>query len=127
VNQNHFILTNYTGIIMKTLNIAIVIFSLAVPAAAFAQAGQMQGMAMGQPATGTKAAVHHATGVGKSVDAGNGKVTLEHGPVKTLNWPAMTMTFGVRDKVLLDKLRVGQHVQVEFQGQGSSYVITSVR
>jgi Cu(I)/Ag(I) efflux system protein CusF len=112
---------------MKTLNIAIAIFSLAVPAAAFAQAGQMQGMAMGQPAKGTKAAVHHATGVVKSVDAGNGKVTLEHGPVKTLNWPAMAMTFGVKDKGLLDKLRVGQRVQVEFQEQGGSYVITSVK
>lgn len=82
---------------------------------------------MGQPATGTKATVHQATGVVKSVDAGSGKVTLGHGPVKTLNWPAMTMTFDVKDKGLLDKLRVGQRVQVEFQGQGSSYVITSVR
>jgi Cu/Ag efflux protein CusF len=54
-------------------------------------------------------------------------VTLEHGPVKTLNWPAMTMTFGVKDKGLLDKLRVGRHVQVEFQGQGGTYVITSVK
>lgn len=112
---------------MKALNIAIAIFSLTVPAAAFAQAGQMQGMAMGQPATGTKGAVHQATGVVKSVDAVNGKVTLEHGPVKTLNWPAMAMTFGVKDKGLLDKLRVDQRVQVEFQGQGGSYVITSVR
>jgi Cu(I)/Ag(I) efflux system protein CusF len=127
VNHNHFILTNYTGIIMKTLNTTIVIFSLAVHAVAFAQAGQMQGMAMGQPVTGTKAAVHEATGVVKSVDAGSGKVTLEHGPVKTLDWPAMTMTFGVKDKGSLDKLRVGQRVQVEFQRQGGGYVITSVK
>jgi Cu/Ag efflux protein CusF len=112
---------------MKTLNIAMIALSLAVPTAAFAQANQMEGMAMGQPAKGTKVAVHKATGVVKNVDAGNGKVTLEHGPVKTLNWPAMTMTFGVKDKGLLDKLRIGQHVQVEFQGQGSSYVIILVK
>jgi Cu(I)/Ag(I) efflux system protein CusF len=111
---------------MKTLNIAIITLSLAAPTATFAQANQMGGMAMGQPIKGTKAAVHQATGVVKSVDAGSGKVTLEHGPVKTLNWPAMTMTFGVKDKGLLDKLRVGQRVQVEFQEQGGSYVITSV-
>jgi Cu(I)/Ag(I) efflux system protein CusF len=66
---------------MKTLNTAIILLSLAVPAAAFAQADQMQGMGMSQPAKGTKAAVHQATGVVKSVDAGSGKVTLEHGPV----------------------------------------------
>jgi Cu/Ag efflux protein CusF len=112
---------------MKTLNIAIITLSLVVPTAAFAQANQMEGMAMGQPAKGTKAAVHQATGIVKNVDAGNGKVTLEHGPVKTLNWPAMTMTFGVKDKNLLDKLHVGQRVQVEFEGQGGSYVITLVK
>jgi Cu(I)/Ag(I) efflux system protein CusF len=112
---------------MKTLNTAIIILSLSVPAAAFAQADQMQGMGMSQPAKGTKATVHQATGVVKNVDAGNGKVTLEHGPVKTLNWPAMTMTFGVKDKGLLDKLPVGKRVQVEFQEQGGSYVITTVK
>ena len=112
---------------MKTLNIAIISLSLVVPAVAFAQPGQMQGMAMGQPAKGTKVATHQATGVVKSADAGSGKVTLEHGPVKTLNWPAMTMTFGVKDKGFLDKLRVGQRVQVEFQQQNGSYVITSVK
>lgn len=112
---------------MKTLNTAIIILSLAVPAAALAQADQMQGMGISQPVKGTKAAVHQAIGVVKSVDASNGKVTLQHGSVKTLNWPAMTMTFGVKDKGLLDRLRVGQHVQVEFEGQGGSYVITSVK
>jgi Cu/Ag efflux protein CusF len=111
---------------MKTLNIAIITLSLVVPTAAFAQANQMEGMAMGQPAKGTKA-VHQATGVVKNVDAGNGKVTLEHGPVKTLNWPAMTMTFGVKDKNVLDKLRVGQRVQVEFKELGGSFVVTSVK
>ncbi|MGJ7914783.1 copper-binding protein [Massilia sp. LXY-6] len=112
---------------MKTLSIAIITLALTAPTAAFAQATQMDGMAMGQSGKETKAAVHQATGVVKNVDAGNGKVTLEHGPVKTLNWPAMTMTFGVKDKGLLDKLRAGQRVQVEFQEQGGSYVITSVK
>jgi Cu(I)/Ag(I) efflux system protein CusF len=112
---------------MKTLNIAIITLSLVVPTATFAQANQMDGMAMEQPAKGTKAAVHQATGVVKNVDAGSGKVTLEHGPVKTLNWPAMTMSFGVKDKGLLERLRVGQRVQVEFQELGGSYVISSVK
>jgi Cu(I)/Ag(I) efflux system protein CusF len=112
---------------MKSLNTFIITLALVAPVAAFAQMKPMHDMNMSQPAKGTKAAVHHATGVVKSVDAGDGKVTLEHGPVKTLNWPAMTMTFGVKDKRLLDKLRVGQRVQVELQEQGGSYVITSVK
>lgn len=112
---------------MKTLSFALIPLSLVVPTAAFAQAIPMEGIKMGQPATGTKAAVHQATGVVKKVDAGRGKVTLEHGPVKTLSWPEMTMTFGVKNRDLLDKLRVGQRVQVEFQWQGSYYVISSVK
>jgi Cu/Ag efflux protein CusF len=70
---------------------------------------------------------HHATGVVKAVDAANGKVTLAHGPVKTLKWPAMTMAFSVKDKALLDKAAVGKKVQVEFIQQGGNYVITSIK
>ena len=115
---------------MKSLKAAIITLALAAIAPALAQADAMQGMRMGMdkdPAKGAKATVHQATGVVRNVDAGTGKVTLAHGPVKTLNWPAMTMTFGVRDKSLLDKLSVGKHVQVAFEKQGEGFVITSVK
>jgi len=112
---------------MKTLHTLVAMLALAAPVAAFAQMKPMQDGGMNQPGKKTKTAVHQATGVVKSVDAGSGKVTLEHGPVKSLNWPAMTMAFGVKDKGLLDKLRVGQRVHVDLQEQGGSYVITSVK
>ena len=47
---------------------------------------------------------HPATGVVKSVDRAKSTVTLAHDPVKSLNWPAMTMPFTVTDKALLEKL-----------------------
>ena len=34
----------------------------------------------------------HAMGVVKKIDARAGPVTLQHGPIAALNWPAMTMT-----------------------------------
>jgi len=40
----------------------------------------------------------------KEADPAAGSVTLEHGPVKSLNWPAMTMRFMVKDRALLEKL-----------------------
>ena len=49
----------------------------------------------GTPAQAQTAAAHPATGVVKSVDRAKGTVTLAHGPVKSLNWPAMTMPFTV--------------------------------
>jgi Cu(I)/Ag(I) efflux system protein CusF len=111
---------------MKSLNAAIITLALAAAAPVFAQSGAMHGMGM-DTAKGGQATVHEATGVVKSVDAAAGKVTLAHGPVKTLDWPAMTMTFGVKDKRLLDKLGAGQHVHVGFVKQGGGYVVTSVQ
>lgn len=77
--------------------------------------------------TSKEGTVHKTSAVVKSVDPANGKVTLAHDQVKTLNWPAMTMTFGVKDKSLLDKLAVGKKVDVEFTQQGSNYVVSAVR
>jgi Cu(I)/Ag(I) efflux system protein CusF len=47
-------------------------------------------------------ATHKTTAVVKSVDTANGKVKLAHEPVKSLNWPAMTMNFSVKDPALFD-------------------------
>lgn len=89
----------------------------------------MKGMGMEKPAQGktTKAMTHQAEGVVKSVDPAKGTVTLAHGPVKTLNWPAMTMRFKVKDNALFDKLAVNKNVAFEFAQQDSGYVITSVK
>ena len=69
---------------------------------------------------------HVAEGVVTAV-ASDGKVTLKHGPVKTLGWPAMTMAFAVKDKALREKLEVGKKVHVTFDKQASDYVITEVK
>jgi Cu(I)/Ag(I) efflux system protein CusF len=44
-----------------------------------------------------------------------------------MNWPAMNMTFSVKDKALLDKFSQDKKVEFEFVQQGSDYVIKSVR
>ena len=69
---------------------------------------------------------HQAIGVVKAVDAQSGKLTLAHGPVKTLGWPAMTMIFVVRDHSLLAKLAPSAKVEVEFVEDGKEYVVTKV-
>ena len=69
---------------------------------------------------------HHAVGVVKAVDAQSGKLTLAHGPVKTLGWPAMTMIFTVRDHNLLAKLAPSAKVEVDFVEDGKDYVVTKV-
>lgn len=87
----------------------------------------MKSMNTQQANKGTKATRHEAIGTVKSVDPAAGTVTLAHGPVKSLNWPPMTMGFAVNDKALFDKLSVSKKVDVEFVQQGGKYVITAVK
>jgi Cu(I)/Ag(I) efflux system protein CusF len=78
-------------------------------------------------AAAEETAIHKTTAVVKSVDTANGKVKLAHDPVKSLNWPAMTMNFSVKDPALFDKLTPGKKVEVEFMQQGSTSVVTGVK
>jgi Cu(I)/Ag(I) efflux system protein CusF len=71
--------------------------------------------------------MHQASGTVTKVDQAGSKVTISHGPVPSLRWPAMTMNFMVKDKALLDRLPTGKKVEFEFVQQGRDYVITSVK
>lgn len=114
------------------LSLALVL-SAGIPAMSHAQSGDMKGMdgmkmnekpmAMGDKGLPT----HKATGVVKGADRNKGTVTLAHEPVPTLKWPAMTMSFAVKDKAMLDKLPANKKVEVEFVQQGKDYVITGVK
>jgi Cu(I)/Ag(I) efflux system protein CusF len=104
------------------LALALALF-VSIPAMSHAQSGVD---AAKKPAAGTQVS-HKATGVVKKVDTKTGAVTLAHDPVKSLNWPAMTMGFKVTEKAVLDKLAVGKKIEFEFLQQGKDYVITSVK
>lgn len=72
-------------------------------------------------------AAHKTTGVVKRVDRAGGAVTLAHDPVASLKWPAMTMSFTVKNPSLFDKLTTDRKVEFEFVQHGKDYVITSVK
>src|SRR5882762_7125099 len=86
----------------------------------------MKGMDMGKDKK-SEDKVHKGSGTVKKVDPAGGKVTIAHGPIPTMKWPAMNMTFTVKDKALLDKFSDGKKVEFQFVQQGSDYVITSVK
>lgn len=70
---------------------------------------------------------HHALGVVKSVNAEKGTVSIDHEPVASLQWPAMTMSFKAKDKKALQGLKPGQKIEFDFVQQGKEYVITKVK
>lgn len=88
--------------------------------------GDMKDMNMGKPMA-PAGKTHKAVGVVQAVDAKAGTVTVAHGPVPSLNWNAMTMTFDVKDKELLHKFAQGKKVEFEFVEQGENYVVTGVK
>jgi Cu(I)/Ag(I) efflux system protein CusF len=75
----------------------------------------------------SQAQAHKASGTVTKVDRIANKVTIAHGPVQSLKWPAMTMNFLVKDKALLDRLSSGKKVEFEFVQQGRDYVIVSAK
>jgi Cu(I)/Ag(I) efflux system periplasmic protein CusF len=82
--------------------------ALAIPTIVAAQ--DMKGMDMrrSDQSPSKDRTVHKATGIVKKVDANLDTAIVAHDPVKSMNWPAMTMTFQVKDKPTLDKLGFGK-------------------
>ena len=109
------------------MKLIVALFALAVPLAAHAEGMKDMDMNMKMEHKGGKVAVHQATGMVTRVDSAKSRVTIKHGPVKSLGWPAMTMTFTVKDRAMLDQLAKGRKVDFQFKEEGSGYVITSVR
>lgn len=70
---------------------------------------------------------HPATGLVKKIEREPARVTIQHGPVKSLGWPGMTMGFGVQDTAILDRLKVGQKIDFEFVQDGKRYLIVRVK
>jgi Cu(I)/Ag(I) efflux system membrane fusion protein len=78
--------------------------------------------------TPSKATVgHKAGGTVESIDAKDGTLSLNHGPVPALKWPAMTMEFKTANSAMLQGLKPGQAVTFEFvERQPGEYVVTSI-
>ena len=80
------------------------------------------------PESTAKAIGHQASGKVDGIDLKAGTVSIEHGPVASLKWPAMTMEFKAANGALLKGLKPGARIEFEFveRGQGE-WVITSLK
>jgi Cu(I)/Ag(I) efflux system periplasmic protein CusF len=67
------------------------------------------------------------TGVIKAIDAKSGTLTIQHGPIPAVSWPAMTMTFKAKPATLLKGLKVGQTVGFDTTVRGMDAEVTAVR
>ena len=80
---------------------------------------------MGNAAATTAPATYAATGRVEAIDGS--EITLSHGPIPALGWPAMTMPFEVADARLSTHVSVGQRVAFEFRRKAEGiYEIVSI-
>ena len=71
---------------------------------------------------------HQASGTVDSVDLKDGSVSMSHGPIASLQWPAMTMEFKAANPALLQALKPGAKVDFEFVERApGEWVITSIK
>lgn len=55
------------------------------------------------------------------------QVTIAHGPVEGLGWPAMTMTFRAESPEMVQGLQAGERVSFEFRQDGGASILTSFK
>lgn len=68
-------------------------------------------------------------GTVEEVAPARGVVTLSHGPIPALQWPAMTMSFKLRDAKSAERLHPGATVifEVKIEPEAGEYVIESIQ
>jgi Cu(I)/Ag(I) efflux system periplasmic protein CusF len=65
-------------------------------------------------------------GVVKAVDAKAGTITIAHGPIAALKWPAMTMKFKVEKASILNGVAVGKKIHFVLKNIGGKPVVTEI-
>ena len=62
----------------------------------------------------------------RKVDKDAKKITLKHGPIQSLDMPAMTMVFQVKDPAMLEQVKAGDKVKFEAEKLGGAFTVTKI-
>ncbi len=112
---------------MRALHTVLIAVSIVATGPALAQPmADMPGMA-GMDHAKQSVKTGKAVGVITAIDPKAAKVTIKHGPIPAVGWPAMTMTFNATPPTLLNGVRVGQTVAFDVHTQGMDAEVTALR
>jgi Cu(I)/Ag(I) efflux system membrane fusion protein len=80
-----------------------------------------------QARSGRRSIGHRAEGTVDAIDAASETLEISHGPVATLNWPAMTMEFKAANTALVQGIKPGDAIAFEFVERGpGEWVVTAI-
>ena len=105
---------------MKSVAFAVVV-SAALALPALADDKQHKNTSAAQ---GSAQASSMADGEIRKVDKDAKKITIRHGPLQSLDMPAMTMVFQVKDPAMLDQVKAGDKVRFQAEKVGGAFTIT---
>jgi Cu(I)/Ag(I) efflux system protein CusF len=108
---------------VKTL---VIVAALALAGPALAQSGAVKPI-LAAAAAPPAMVMAEGSGVVKSVNAKADTVTIEHGPIAALNWPAMTMAFKAAEPGLLTGVSAGQQVKFQLMQVGDGTTLTAIQ
>ncbi|MFZ4551008.1 MAG: copper-binding protein [Aquabacterium sp.] len=80
----------------------------------------------GGEATHDHAAHELADGEVRKIDLAQGKLTLRHGPIASIDMPPMTMVYKVAQPAWLKGLKVGDHIRFQAAQIKGAYVVTQI-
>lgn len=85
-----------------------------------------QAPAMAEATSAAQAKEGKGTGTVTAIDALGGKITLDHGPIPEIGWPAMKMTFKAAPAVT-GSAAVGDKVEFDVRTTGMDSEVTVLR
>ena len=66
-----------------------------------------------------------ADGEIRKVDKKAGTVTIKHGPIPAIDMPPMTMVFQVKNRAMLNRVKVGDKIKFQAEmGTGGNTIVT---
>ena len=74
----------------------------------------------------TQAPADMTDGEIRKVDLDAKKITIRHAPIQSMDMPAMTMVFQVKDPAMLDKVKAGDKVKFKAEKTGGAFTITQI-
>ena len=76
----------------------------------------------------TAAAAEDIKGEVKKIDESAGKITLKHGPAKSIGMDEeMTMVYRVKDPAMLKQVKVGDKVTFEAEKSDNGFAVTKIQ
>lgn len=76
----------------------------------------------------SRASAQSVEGEVRKIDEATGKITLKHGPIKTLDMDEpMTMVFRVQDPAMLRQVKVGDKVKFEASRVNGQIMVTKIQ